>query len=144
MHREHHRWYNLERGWLQLFCVDSVDRESWHAMHKHPDDCAHYHSRYDAYLRDEVLPLTRHLNDNPFLMTTGARPCGAWTSFLRSAATIACAGTTSISRAAYGRKTSGTRSASGMAGRMTGPTGSRGSPSTSAATPNRPPVRCHN
>ncbi|SRR5258707_1117506 len=63
---------SLERGWLQLFCVDSVDRESWYAKHKHPDDRAHYHSRYDAYLRDEVLPLTRLLNDNPFLMTTGA------------------------------------------------------------------------
>lgn len=62
----------LERGWLQLYCVDSVDADSWYAKWKHPADRAFYHGRYDAYLRDEVLPLTRHQNDNPFLMTTGA------------------------------------------------------------------------
>jgi esterase/lipase superfamily enzyme len=62
---------HLERGWLQLYCVDSVDSDSWYAKWKHPADRAFYHSRYDAYLRDEVLPLTQG-NPNPFLMTTGA------------------------------------------------------------------------
>jgi esterase/lipase superfamily enzyme len=62
----------LEHGWLQLYCVDSADAESWYAKWKHPADRARYHSRYDAYLRDEVLPLTRYRNDNPFLITTGA------------------------------------------------------------------------
>lgn len=62
---------HLERGWLQLYCVDSVDSESWYAKWKHPADRAFYHSRYDAYLRDEVVPLTQG-NPNPFLMTTGA------------------------------------------------------------------------
>ena len=63
---------HLERGWLQLYCVDSVDAESWYAKYKHPADRAFYHSRYDAYLRDEVLPLTHNRNQNPFLITTGA------------------------------------------------------------------------
>ena len=63
---------HLERGWIQLYCVDSVDSESWYAKWKHPADRAFYHARYDAYLRDEVLPLTQMRNDNPFLMTTGA------------------------------------------------------------------------
>ena len=62
---------HLERGWLQLYCVDSVDSDSWYAKWKHPADRAFYHSRYDAYLRDEVVPLTQS-NPNPFLMTTGA------------------------------------------------------------------------
>ncbi|MEO5817081.1 MAG: alpha/beta hydrolase-fold protein [Gemmatimonadaceae bacterium] len=61
----------LERGWLQLYCVDSVDSDSWYAKWKHPSDRAFYHARYDAYLRDEVVPLTQG-NPNPFLMTTGA------------------------------------------------------------------------
>lgn len=61
----------LENGWLQLYCVDSVDSDSWYAKWKHPADRAFYHSRYDAYIRDEVVPLTQR-NDNPFLMTTGA------------------------------------------------------------------------
>ena len=62
----------LERGWLQLYCVDSVDAESWYAKHKHPAERAASHSRYDAYLRDEVLPLMQSRNPNPFLITTGA------------------------------------------------------------------------
>ena len=62
---------HLERGWLQLYCVDSVDSDSWYAKWKHPADRAFYHARYDAYLRDEVVPLTQG-NPNPFLMTTGA------------------------------------------------------------------------
>jgi esterase/lipase superfamily enzyme len=62
---------HLERGWLQLYCVDSVDADSWYAKGKHPADRAFYHARYDAYLRDEVVPLTQG-NPNPFLMTTGA------------------------------------------------------------------------
>ncbi len=62
---------HLERGWLQLYCVDSVDSDSWYAKWKHPADRAFYHSRYDAYLRDEVVPLTQG-NPHPFLMTTGA------------------------------------------------------------------------
>jgi esterase/lipase superfamily enzyme len=62
----------IERGWLQVFCVDSVDAESWYAKWKRPADRAAYHARYDAYVRDEVLPLTQCRNDNPFLITTGA------------------------------------------------------------------------
>lgn len=62
----------LERGWLQLYCVDSVDAESWYAKWKHPADRARRHAQYDAYLRDEVLPLSQHLNSNPYLIATGA------------------------------------------------------------------------
>ena len=63
---------HLERGWLQLYCVDSVDADSWYAKWKYPGDRAHHHARYDRYLHDEVLPFTRHRNQNPFLITTGA------------------------------------------------------------------------
>jgi esterase/lipase superfamily enzyme len=63
---------HLERGWLQLYCVDSVDEESWYAKWKHPGDRAYRHAQYDAYLRDEVVPLSMMKNDNPFLMTMGA------------------------------------------------------------------------
>src|SRR5579859_285110 len=27
---------HLERGWLQIYCVDSVDAESWYAEHRPP------------------------------------------------------------------------------------------------------------
>jgi len=62
----------IERGWLQLFCVDSVDDESWYAKHKHPHERARRHAQYDAYLEHELVPFTRSRNDNPFLIATGA------------------------------------------------------------------------
>jgi esterase/lipase superfamily enzyme len=63
---------HLENGWLQLYCVDSVDADSWYAKWKIPGDRARAHAAYDAYLRDEVLPLTWQKNQTPFLMTLGA------------------------------------------------------------------------
>ncbi len=64
--------HQLEQGWIQLYCVDSVDSDSWYAKRKHPAERAAYHGRYDAYIHDEVLPLTQSRNGNPYLMTTGA------------------------------------------------------------------------
>jgi esterase/lipase superfamily enzyme len=62
---------HIRNGWLQLYCVDSVDEESWYARHRHPGERAWRHLQYDAYIRDEVLPLTRARNGNPFLITSG-------------------------------------------------------------------------
>jgi esterase/lipase superfamily enzyme len=61
----------IEKGWLQVFCVDSVDEESWYAGWKWPGDRAWRHVQYDSYIRNEVVPLTQH-NPNPFFMVTGA------------------------------------------------------------------------
>lgn len=63
---------HLHRGWLQLYCVDSVDQESWYASHRHPEERAARHQQFDDYLVREVIPLTRHKNPNPFLITVGA------------------------------------------------------------------------
>ncbi|MGI9189425.1 MAG: esterase family protein [Longimicrobiaceae bacterium] len=63
---------HLRNGWLQLFCVDSVDAESWYAEWKHLADRTRRHSDYERYLLAEVLPLTRNRNGNPFLITAGA------------------------------------------------------------------------
>lgn len=63
---------HLDRGWLQLICVDSVDAESWYNRGQHPGSKAWRHLQYDRYLTDEVLPLSWRINPNPFLITTGA------------------------------------------------------------------------
>jgi esterase/lipase superfamily enzyme len=63
---------HLEQGWLQMICVDSVDEESWYARWKRPADRAWRQIQYDNYLLNEVLPLSRQLNDNPFMITAGA------------------------------------------------------------------------
>ena len=61
----------IDQGRLQLFCVDSVDAESWYAKGKPPAERAWRQVQYDQYLLNEVLPFTRLHNSNPFLITTG-------------------------------------------------------------------------
>jgi esterase/lipase superfamily enzyme len=63
---------HLQNGWIQLFCVDSVDKESWYDRKKWPGDRAWRHELYDRYILNEVLPFTRHRNPNPYLIVTGA------------------------------------------------------------------------
>src|SRR6185503_17483733 len=48
----------INNGWLQLYCVDSVDAESWYNYGVHPGARAYRHTQYDNYLYREVLPLT--------------------------------------------------------------------------------------
>lgn len=62
----------LHNGWLQLYCVDSIDSESWYCSWAHPSGRAFRHSQYNAYLLDEVLPFSQQQNRNPYLMTVGA------------------------------------------------------------------------
>jgi esterase/lipase superfamily enzyme len=63
---------HLERGWIQLFCLDSVDEESWYAKWKHPGDRAWRHLQYEQYVLSEVLPFSQSRNPNPFAITAGA------------------------------------------------------------------------
>ncbi len=63
---------HLEKGWIQLFCVDSVDTESWYADNVHAADKAKRHIQYEQHILNEVLPLTQQVNDNPYLIVTGA------------------------------------------------------------------------
>jgi esterase/lipase superfamily enzyme len=61
----------LERGDIQLFCVDSVDEESWYAKWKPPGERAWRQTQYDYYLVNEVLPFTLQHNSNPYLISAG-------------------------------------------------------------------------
>lgn len=63
---------HLEQGWLQMFCLDQVNSESWNADTIHPGARAWRHLQYDAYLEHEVIPFTQSKNANPFCITTGA------------------------------------------------------------------------
>jgi esterase/lipase superfamily enzyme len=62
---------HLERGWVQLFCVDSIDAESWYCDWAHPAGRVQRHVQYDQYLLDEVVPFIHNQNSNTFFMTTG-------------------------------------------------------------------------
>jgi esterase/lipase superfamily enzyme len=56
----------IEEGRLQLWCVDSVDGESWYAGGIAPPERVKRHLQYESYLVDEVLP---QLSEAP--VTTG-------------------------------------------------------------------------
>ncbi len=62
---------HLEQGWLQLFCVDGVDGESWYNTGIPPHDRAYRHNQYEGYLVHEVLPFIKSLNSTDFLIVTG-------------------------------------------------------------------------
>jgi esterase/lipase superfamily enzyme len=61
----------IERGDLQLYCVDSVDAESFYNRYADPAWRIERHNQYEAYILNEVLPLSQALNPNPFLMAHG-------------------------------------------------------------------------
>lgn len=64
-------WHAIERGHIQLFCVDSVDSESWYNKGAHPYWRVQRHIQYENYILHDVLPLIRSKNWGP-LTTTGA------------------------------------------------------------------------
>ena len=61
----------IERGDLQLFCVDSVDAESWYNRGVGPRWRIARHVQYETYIMDEVLPLLRQKNSNPRITALG-------------------------------------------------------------------------
>ena len=63
--------HHLEQGWIQLYCVDSVDNESWYNHGVPAGVRGARHNQYDRYLVDEVVPLIRSRNPPPFLITAG-------------------------------------------------------------------------
>lgn len=62
----------IEEGWLQLWCVDSVDAESFYAKTKPWQERVARHLAYERYLVDELLPAVRAENGVDFLVLAGA------------------------------------------------------------------------
>jgi esterase/lipase superfamily enzyme len=63
--------HQIEAGRLQLFCVDSVDSESWYNRNVGPRWRIARHMQYEDYVMHEVLPLVRQKNQNPLLGAIG-------------------------------------------------------------------------
>ena len=62
---------HLEQGWVQLFCVDGIDRETWYNRGVAPHERAYRYTQYEGYLINEVVPFIRSRNSTDFLVTTG-------------------------------------------------------------------------
>jgi esterase/lipase superfamily enzyme len=63
--------HKLDDGWLQLFCVESVDDESFYCDWCPPRDRVIRHLQYEAYIINEVIPFTVTRNNNPALIAHG-------------------------------------------------------------------------
>ena len=57
----------LAAGRLSLWCLDSVDGESWYSEDRPPDERVSRHLQYEHYVLEEVLP---RLPDRPVLTGT--------------------------------------------------------------------------
>lgn len=64
--------HQIERGWIQLWCLDHNHDASWYDKTAHPGARAWRHLQYDRYVIDELLPFTQHVNGNGFVIATGA------------------------------------------------------------------------
>ena len=63
--------YHIDQGWIQLFCVDSVDGESWYNYSAPPHDRAVRHEQYEAYILQEAMPYIYGRNRSGYLIATG-------------------------------------------------------------------------
>lgn len=63
--------HQIENGTLQLFCVDSLDAESFYNQSVFPSVRIDRHLQYERYIIDEVLPLINQKNSSDWIETAG-------------------------------------------------------------------------
>ncbi len=61
----------IEGGQLQLFCLDSLDAESWYNLQVPPRLRVARHLQFERYIIDEVIPAIRGRNQHALLVTLG-------------------------------------------------------------------------
>ncbi|WP_192901952.1 esterase family protein [Mucilaginibacter psychrotolerans] len=61
----------INGGEIQLFCVDSIDAESFYNRWAHPSTRMARHLQYEEYLLNEVLPLMSQKNSSGYFETAG-------------------------------------------------------------------------
>jgi esterase/lipase superfamily enzyme len=61
----------IEAGAMQVYCLDSIDRESFYSKSIHPADRIVRHLQYEQYVLHEVLELVKTLNPYPSLVVAG-------------------------------------------------------------------------
>lgn len=64
--------HQIEAGYNQVICVDSVDMESFYNRLADPYVRIVRHRQYDSYITDEVVPFIHNQNENKFIIVAGA------------------------------------------------------------------------
>jgi len=65
------RWF-VEQGLIQLYCPDSIDKDSWYNKSIHPADRVRNHTWYDKFLIDELVNGIRIEKSIPKVAVAGA------------------------------------------------------------------------
>lgn len=63
--------HKIEQGWLQLYCVDSVDAESFYCGWAHPLGRIRRHVDFEEYILNEVLPFMHSKNPHDCVISHG-------------------------------------------------------------------------
>jgi esterase/lipase superfamily enzyme len=61
----------IDSGTIQVYCVDSIDQESFYCFWAHPKGRIQRHVEYESYLLDEVIPFANEKNNHPNFMSIG-------------------------------------------------------------------------
>lgn len=61
----------IEKGYIQLFCLDSIDDEALYNREKHPAEKIKRHIDYENYVINEVIPFTKNINTSKYLIAAG-------------------------------------------------------------------------
>ena len=66
--------HHVDGGKVKLFCVNSVNNQSWYDKGAHPRHRSYVQSQYDAYVAEEVVPFVHSHCQSPGIgiTTTGA------------------------------------------------------------------------
>jgi esterase/lipase superfamily enzyme len=64
----------IDSGRVKLYCVNTVNNQSWYDKGAHPRHRSYMQAMYDAYIAEEVAPFIRHHCESPGIgiTTTGA------------------------------------------------------------------------
>jgi len=100
----------IDNGQIKLFCVDSVDAESWYNFDVSPDQRNTRHGQYDRYIVAEVVPFVRnHCRQADIRPMTNGCSMGAYHAvnfFFKHPdvfdGTIACSGLYRLDRSEFG------------------------------------------
>ncbi|MBC7886704.1 MAG: esterase family protein [Ferruginibacter sp.] len=58
-------------GKIQVYCIDSIDEESFYCKNIHPAERMKRHMQFEKYLVDELLPFIGKQNINPEMISAG-------------------------------------------------------------------------
>lgn len=68
--------YQIENGHNRVFCVNSIDQESFFNTGLEPKLRINRHRQFERYIIEEVIPFIRKKSDNPFVIAAGVHMGG--------------------------------------------------------------------